>query len=135
MLLLGGFAYFDASDELLSVNAITLAPSDTGLVLVGPCPSDPNALAAMKQQGRMQNVTLSGLKGIGLRSFGWVHPAEKLSGGRLSENHLYDHGAFLYEPEPNTVCSGGITSSIHHSAVQPSAASSAATSTATCSRS
>ena len=35
VLLMGGFAYFDESKQLISINGITLAPSTTGLLLVG----------------------------------------------------------------------------------------------------
>jgi hypothetical protein len=33
--LTGGFAYFDEAGNLLAVNAISLAPSETGLLLIG----------------------------------------------------------------------------------------------------
>ena len=45
VLLMGGYTYFDSTGWPLAVNAITLAPSDTGLVLVGH--ELPNAQAAL----------------------------------------------------------------------------------------
>lgn len=80
VLLLGGFAYFDSAGALLAVNAITFSPSDTGLVLIGPSATVPGALEAMKEEGRMQPVTLPELTQVGIGHFGWVHPCEQLGG-------------------------------------------------------
>ena len=95
VLMLGGFAYFDGEGELMSINAITMAQSETGLALVGYSGSD-GAIREMQQAGRLL-PTLPALTAMGFEAYGWVHPSEELNGERASEHTAYEHGGFLYQ--------------------------------------
>ena len=97
VLLLGGFAYFSDDGELISVNALTLAPSDTGLMLVGPRAVTRTSLDIMLATQRMESITAPNLTNAGFHRFGWVHPAEKFNGELLGDaKYSYEHGAFIY---------------------------------------
>ena len=94
--LTGGFAYFDATGRLLSINAITLAPSSASLMLAGPANCTAGSFEAMRTGGRLSPVT-GPLKAAGFASFGWVHPNEKFDGHSLKQIiDSYPHGAMLY---------------------------------------
>lgn len=101
--LVGGFAYFDADNCLLQVNAITYAPSATGLVLVGRhlrARSAYDVAATMRRQGRMAGIQDADLLAAGFQSSGWVHASETFDGAVLPldpAHGQYEHGAFLFE--------------------------------------
>ena len=95
VMIFGGFAYFNESGELLSVNAITLDHSEQGLMLVGPSSATPAALSAMTAKDRMTNITVPTLTRAGFRKFGWVHPGEEFDGEPMGSD-AYPDGAFMY---------------------------------------
>ncbi len=98
LLLLGGFAYFDAQLHLVGVNAVTFNESPISLAFAGPYGASPAAIASLQGQQRMCRVTLDALLAQGFRSFAWVHPDEAPGGTRLSaEGVAYDFGAFAYK--------------------------------------
>ena len=59
VLLIGGYAYFDKSGKLLSVNAIAFAETPQSLLLVGPYPCSVTSAVELDRQGRMREVTLA----------------------------------------------------------------------------
>ena len=109
VLLAGGYAYFDATQRLLQVNAIAYAPSPTGLVLVGH-PVDGhaarNAAAMLQKRGRFMPIADESLLSAGFDAYSWVHASEAFDGALVSEEHPYPHGAFLYRRSPAAMESG-----------------------------
>ena len=68
---LGGFCYFDESDQLVRVNGLTFAPGGSHLLYFdGPFAAPEGTLAAMRALGRMEEVSLHQLLAAGVPSFG-----------------------------------------------------------------
>ena len=107
VMLFGGFAYFNKSGDLLSVNAITLDHSEQGLMLVGPSIATPAAVSAMQAKDRMTNITAPTLTRAGFRQFGWVHPSEHFD-GELMGTVAYPDGAFMYVRQKLTADDGPV---------------------------
>ena len=84
-LLIGGFLYFDAEQQLLALNGLSLAPSPNSLVLEGPFNGDPTFTEELDAKGRLANVTIDSLKSAGFRKFCWVHPDESFTQANGSE--------------------------------------------------
>lgn len=104
VLLCGGFGYYDHAGDLVQINAISYAPSNTGVVVVGsPVPAKTRdvILEAMQRQGRMIPFHQPALIEAGFVSFGWVHGGESFEGADLSdEANSNEHGAFVYLRKP-----------------------------------
>ena len=103
VLLTGGFAYFDEHMALLAINAIALAPSPTGLVLVGypvAGPRTDNAAAILTHGGRLVPIRHPDLVRAGFDAVAWVHGLETFEGAPIAEERQYPHGAFLYHHNP-----------------------------------
>lgn len=96
-LILGGFAYFDSAGELLTINSITIVPSLSVLKFVGAYPGRQLASLRMMQDGRFAAVAFEGLRDVGFRRFGWVHPGERPGGLSVSPDAECLHGGLLYE--------------------------------------
>ena len=135
VLLQGGFAYFDAAQKLVQVNAITFAPSsEAGLLLVGhEVPEAMHVLLSMEEQNRLVKVNEPDMMALGFTAYGWVHgneqfpatdgasnggnsadggqtrfitsAADRLDGKQLS----YEHGAFLYRRSASSSTAAGGT--------------------------
>ena len=96
-LLAGGFAYFDEYGNVLAVNAISFAPSATGLLLIGYEVNAVYAVNTMEQDKRTVEIREpKELTYLGVHKYGWVHPDEEFGGKKLSDQHAYENGAFLY---------------------------------------
>ena len=103
VLLTGGFAYFDAEMKLLAINAVAMAPSPTGLVLVGrPVCGQGSAQAAdvLSKKGRLVPIAYPDLLSVGFDASAWVHGSENFNGVSLSDDTPYPHGAFVYRWRP-----------------------------------
>ena len=102
VMMLGGFAYFDAHQNLIAINAITYdaAADSSGLMIIGPCRASMKAFKAMDAQERMKQITAPSLCEAGFAKFGWVHPSECFDGELIGEgrdkDESYSFGAFLY---------------------------------------
>ena len=98
--LYGGFAYFDASRQLLQVNAIVLSTSPASLRAVGPLQPPRSTLAMLRTSGRLRQVTLQPLLDAGFVRFAWVNPSELLPGDEHllagGTAHPLDAGGFVY---------------------------------------
>ena len=94
VLILGGFAYFDANQRLLAVNALSPAPSTSGLVLRGAPPVSPGALAALRQDGRMVDVTVPNMRAAGFTAMTFLEPAEKPGGHAINASVANEDGGF-----------------------------------------
>jgi len=105
VMLIGGFAYFDAADQLLGVNAVTYsgAASGSALMLIGPSSCTQRGFESLYRQGRLRPMPNS-LEGFDL--FSWVHPNELLDGelltksGEIGGTGDYPHGAMVYSGIP-----------------------------------
>lgn len=87
----------DAKDNVLAVNAITFAPSATGLLLIGHEVKAEFAFNFLKEDGRLVEIREpKEVRQLGYTHFGWVHPGETLGGKRVSARHAYENGGFLY---------------------------------------
>lgn len=118
-LLAGGFAYFDDAFKLLQVNAITYAPSSTGLMLIRHpvAPTSRGVADAMRRAGRMAPIIEPRLTDAGFEAFGWVHGSELIDGHKLSVDvHSYEHGAFLYQRRRRGGTSSAHLDAAHHDA-------------------
>jgi len=85
----GGYAYFDADENILQVNAI--AQGDA-LHFNGPFPLTQDVLKKLDKGERLQPVTLSPIRSTGATRFCWIYPNELASFGIECK-----HGAFAYE--------------------------------------
>lgn len=86
----------DDKDNLLAINAISFAPSPTGLVLIGREVQADFAVDIMDTHERLvDTVEPEQLGHLGWKQFGWVYPNETFSGKKLPK-HKYEHGGFLY---------------------------------------
>jgi voltage-gated potassium channel Kch len=94
VLILGGFAYFDANQRLLAVNALSPAPSASGLVLRGAPPVSPGALAALRQEGRMVDITEPSMRGAGFTAMTFLEPVEKPGGHAINASVTNKDGGF-----------------------------------------
>lgn len=94
VLTLGGFAYFDANQRLLAVNALSPAPSTSGLVLRGAPPVSPGALAALRQEGRMVDVTVPRMRAAGFTAMTFLAPVEKPGGHAINASVANEDGGF-----------------------------------------
>ena len=113
----GGFIYFDAADRVCCINAIrslgyqhklekgaAAAHARPSLMQFDPPVRLPKATAAaLRTQGRLQEVTLSALTLRRCSHFAWILPSERLegfmdAGGRGDEELAYPprFGAFCY---------------------------------------
>jgi len=92
-----GFAYYDASGHLISVNSIAFAETEESLEMVGPYVCSSAAIKGMHSQGRLRPMTVPEMNGAGYVALGWVHPAETFGGKALTEEPgvSYHHGAFV----------------------------------------
>ena len=124
LLLVGGFAFFDADRKLLAVSALTLVPSIWQLHFDGPFEPSAAAFTGMKDEGRMEAVTLDALEDAGFVAFGWAHTGASPGGHQLCQQH--DH-----EEPPKQV--GARLAAPHAAAAAPAStpASDAAASDAT----
>jgi hypothetical protein len=94
VLILGGFAYFDANQRLLAVNALSPAPSTSGIVLLGAPPVSPGALAALRQDGRMVDVTVPNMRAAGFTAMTFLEPVEKPGGHAINASVGNENGGF-----------------------------------------
>ena len=78
MLLIGGYAYFDAARLPISISALSLTPSNKKFQLKGPHKASSEAVEALVWLERLSPVTLKAFEEQGLLSFAWVHANEKL---------------------------------------------------------
>ena len=105
-LLYGAFAYFDAAQQLVQVNAVSLQPSTHRIFLDGPFPTSTAIYHALDELERTQAVTLAHLAELGLTHFAWVNPGERPGEQALSDDPRADwpHGAFVYrqQQQPGT---------------------------------
>ena len=74
----GGYAYFDADENILQVNAI--AQGDA-LHFNGPFPLTQDVLTKLDKGERLQPVTLSPIRSTGATRFCWIYPDELASFG------------------------------------------------------
>lgn len=74
----GGYAYFDADENILQVNAI--AQGDA-LHFNGPFPLTQDVLKKLDKGERLQPVTLSPIRSTGATRFCWIYPNELASFG------------------------------------------------------
>ncbi len=91
---LGGFAYFDANHRLLAVNALSPAPSTSGIVLHGAPPVSPGALATLRQEGRMVDITEPNMRGAGFTAMTFLEPVEKPGGHAINASVTNENGGF-----------------------------------------
>lgn len=102
--LMGGFAYFDDGENMLSVNAMTLADFDDclDLKLVGPFTPNPEALEKLHETDRMQKLTYKSLLKAGFVAKCWVHRSERFGPNndlKLSPDDPNQYGSLVYERE------------------------------------
>lgn len=98
VLMMGGFWYFDAEKRLLQANTFGGTEcSALHMHFAGPAVvTEPGVRRALETQGRMQRITIEGIRQQGLDRFGWVHATEKPGGYALSNESSYPCGAFVY---------------------------------------
>lgn len=103
-LLFGAYAYFDATQSLLQVNAISLMPSKHRIYLDGPFSTGKSVHDVLDKLERVQPVTLRHLADTGLTHFAWVNPSESPGEQALSadEGESWEHGAFVYRQVPQS---------------------------------
>ena len=94
VLILGGFAYFDANQRLLAVNALSPAPSESGLVLQGAPPVSPKVLATLRQEGRIVDITEPNMRGAGFTAMTFLEPVEKPGGHAINASVTNENGGF-----------------------------------------
>ena len=91
---MGGFVYLDRRGEVLRINAITGSQGSAGeLSFEGPAPLEAEARRKLRDQDRLQRVTLPMLKECGSQQFAWVNPSE--FGAKLGPLRA-NFGAFVY---------------------------------------
>eukprot|EP00301_Raphidiophrys_heterophryoidea_P006514 c12624_g1_i4.p1 GENE.c12624_g1_i4~~c12624_g1_i4.p1 ORF type:complete len:650 (-),score=176.97 c12624_g1_i4:284-2233(-) len=91
LLQFGGFAYFDAHNKLIAVNAVTVDNTVHMIQFGPPCDLPYKAAKALKKQNRWHPVTIEYLVRAGTIKFAWVLPGEQLAGQTLSR-----FGAFVF---------------------------------------
>jgi hypothetical protein len=98
-LLLGGFCYLDAHNNVLRCNALSLSETPAFLHLLGPyATADERVTAVLREQGRVEAVTLHALRTAGFGEFAWVNPNETPGGAELGDTFLtsWEFGAFHF---------------------------------------
>jgi len=98
-LLLGGYAYFDASQRLVRTNAFVLTPAKASFTHVGPFHPSASAMDELRRSDRLRAVTLRPLLESGFVRFGWANPGERPGGHPLLSDGTDPPGAgaFVYE--------------------------------------
>jgi len=80
--------------KVCGVNAI--CPGD-GLYFAGPMDlGRPGLRDRLQRDGRLQEVTVSSLVKLGVKSFCWLSPAERFEGLADADGSAWQHGAFIY---------------------------------------
>ena len=97
LFLLGGYIYFDESQNFLQANAISLKKTNRQLRFGGPFAVAPDAAAFLKASGRLRPLLLKSLNEVGLTKFGWINPREHPGGFKLHESMDWNSGAFVYQ--------------------------------------
>jgi len=95
-ILLGAFVYFGKSMEILSVNALSLEPSNYDIKLTGPWAMTPTAINAMQELGRLQKIEIDIFNEGGLIGLCWVSPGELFQSEPISIKGSCPNGAFVY---------------------------------------
>ena len=95
LVLNGGFFYFDAKGAIAGVNALALEMRQAAsLTLVGPYQAERRAGDALRNSGRLKDITVDSLRKSGFHQFGWVYKGEAPGGYALGPDH--EQGAFVY---------------------------------------
>ncbi len=95
-ILLGAFVYFGSSMDVLSVNAISLEPSDYDIKLTGPWAMTDTAIHGMVELGRFQKLEIDIFNEGGLVGIGWVSPGELFQSEAVSIKGGCPNGAFTF---------------------------------------
>ena len=107
LLLIGGFAFFDADRKLQSVNALSLTPTRHEMHFDGPHEMDSEDIARLRVQGRLHEVFMDALQEQGLHECAWVHPNETIGDIATRESEpdapgtrkQFAYGALVYITE------------------------------------
>lgn len=91
---LGGFVYFDRNMSLCGASALY---EGWGLFFNPPHPAPLALIPRLRRAGRMHPTTRGALDKRGIRSFGWVAPAERVGSLPVLNGRLWPHGAFVYD--------------------------------------
>jgi hypothetical protein len=87
----------DDKGNVLAINAISFAPSATGLWLMGNEVKADFAKNGLEEEGRLVHIhEPRELSDRGWESFGWVNPNETFGAKKVSKKHRYENGGFLY---------------------------------------
>ena len=98
-LLLGGFCYLDEYNKVLRCNALSLAVQPASLSLVGPFRmKDVRVTAQLRENERVEPVTLQALRTAGFSEFAWVNPNETPGGFEMGDVFMegWEFGAFHF---------------------------------------
>ena len=115
LLLIGGFAFFDADRKLQSVNALSLTPTRHEMHFDGPHEMDSEDIARLRVQGRLHEVFMDALQEQGLHECAWVHPNETIGDIATRESEpdapgtrkQFAYGALVYITESGEgICFG-----------------------------